>query len=128
MIGKAIVSLLRNDATITTLVGNRILPAPIEQGTEHPCIVYAINNRPVTNCDNGNSIVVNEITIGAYGGTVAAMEAICTNIKRVLNLYKGIVADVNVQGIFLTAESEDRYDEDYRTRFIQQQYTAITLN
>lgn len=117
---------LKNTAAITALVGQRVYPLRIAQGSAMPCIVVSrvSTQRILTHDTTGASGTAHpRFQFDAWASTYAAAKAITDALRGVLNGYAGAMGDptgspVTVQGAYVDAE-EPEYSEDiglYRSR------------
>jgi hypothetical protein len=115
---KAIYHILTNDATISGLVGNRIFPQVIEQGSTYPCLTYRmISTTPYHVKDGADEMATIRVEITAYATKYVDVNAVCNAIIQAVGIltpgiyntvdvrgckYDGIVDGYNVQGMIHT--------------------------
>lgn len=113
----AIYSLLSGNTAITNIVGNKIYPDTIPQGTENPCITFSeIAVMPNNTKTSTSKLDVCTMTINNYHNSQMLAKQLGAIIRNVLDGYKGIVANSNIQSIvFNTSASYYDYEaECYR--------------
>lgn len=126
MIGKAIVALLKADSAVTTLIGSRISPWPLPQKITYPAVAFVVEDKPSQGCDNGTTIIQNEVMLHIMAETLLEAETVGQEIKRVLHRFSGLSGGIQVQSI-VYANGGDDYDDELRKHYIDQMYRATVL-
>jgi hypothetical protein len=100
------------DATVAALVGTRMSPQPLPQGSALPALTYTLVNYEQPVSHNGTSgLEHHTIQIDCWGADTGAAVALFTAVRKRLRGYTGLVGTVRAQGIFL-AQARDLYDDE----------------
>lgn len=126
MIGKAVVALIKADATLNTLIAGRVAPWPLPQKMTFPAVAFVVEDKPSNGCDNGTTIIQNEVTVHIMAETLLEAETVGQEIKRVLHRFNGLAGGVQVQSI-VYANGGDDFDDELRKHYIDQMYRATVL-
>lgn len=107
-----ITSLILSDSGISNLIGTRIYPNKIEQGSEFPQLAHLFLEKPPTNGQGGicarNFEFAIHITSFDYDEALDLKERLIT----LLNNYKGIVSGVNIGYIVFDGDSLNLLEND----------------
>jgi len=108
MIVPTIISQLVNSQEVAAFVDDRIYPVHIPQGVERkPCIAVWIGGNDPSNTNFGKSPVDNmNFMIHVDGKTYADLDALCSDIRDVMEAYGGI----KVQKIRYVTENDNEFD------------------
>lgn len=112
---KVVKTLLGNAAGVSALVGARIYPGPIPQGTTLPAISYEhISTVPLRTLDAaaGYSLVQSRIECTAVAKTYGEQKALVEEIRKALDYQRGTVASIEVVSILRGAAGPDIRDDD----------------
>lgn len=112
-IAPAVYDLLRNDATVSGIVGTRIYPDQVPQNAPYPALVHyktdveqaAFKSGPTTNYKIRWQVDVYSEKYGQSADLAAA-------IKNVLDLYSGTVQSINIQKCYFQSQSDDTFIEE----------------
>ncbi len=113
----AIYSLLSSNTAITNIVGNKIYPDTIPQGTTNPCITFSeISVIPNNTKTSTSKLDLCTVTINNYHNSQMLAKQLGQITRSILDGYKGTVANCNIQSItFNTSTSYYDYEaECYR--------------
>lgn len=123
MIGKAIYSILSNDAGVTALVGTKIYPDIIPLGTAYPATVYSVVSTTPTNVKDGASTLdATVVQVDIYSDDYSEAQSIASAIRTALDTYSGTVATVKVDSCRFAGESTGRFGEETLIFWISQDY------
>lgn len=110
MIEKALVSLLINDSGVSALVGKRVYPMRLKQGTLLPAIVYQRISTPrvLTHDQTYQGLAEPRFQFAVYAETFEEMEACVRAIRVLFQGYKGVVSlgedSIRIDGILTAGE------------------------
>lgn len=127
MIGKAIYSILTNNAEFAAIAGDRVYPLRIAQSATLPAVAYQkISNTP-TQCKEGDTGVDRfRVQINIYAEKYPQQEALGGIIRTALNNFSGTVSGEKITSIIYETET-DLHDDAADIFFLEQDYT-ITIN
>ncbi|MEN7549317.1 DUF3168 domain-containing protein [Rapidithrix thailandica] len=92
MIGDAVRELLVNDATLSGIIGKRMFPQMIPQGTGMPVIAYSIANTQPKSCKvNGEYLDEVDISLLIFSKNYGETEQIGQRVRKVIDDYSGTV-------------------------------------
>lgn len=110
MIVKAIIGILSNTEAVTDLVGDRINPNIIKEGSSYPAIYVSSDRMTKINCRNDNGTRNGIIEVGVYGDTYASVRNIIEAIRNVLDDFDGVSNNVSIC-IMRGVDTGDRFDD-----------------
>lgn len=105
-IRKGLRTFLLADAAVAALVvtGNqvRVYPVKIEQGVTAASIVLnEISGQGDHHMQGASGLVRTRMQIGAWATTADAAHAVFLAVKEAIDGYRGMMGDVDVQGVFI---------------------------
>ncbi|MDR6805569.1 hypothetical protein J2Y45_002122 [Dyadobacter sp. BE34] len=114
MIEEAIIELLLTIPGVTGIVGQRIYPNIIKEGTQLPAMYVAANRMSKMNCDNPMGIKTGVVEIGVHGAEYWHCSDTIMEMRKVLDDYAGKVSNV---GLTFNSGEEvaDGWDDDLDT-------------
>lgn len=110
-IEEGLVAYLNARAAVTALVGNRIYPMLVPQGSDnYPAVTYQIidASSDVT-FDGPSGLAMHWFQVTSWARTYLAMKAVRNALYDALSGFKGSMGTVTVQGCFKSGE-RDQYD------------------
>ena len=98
--GKAIYTILTEDAGVSAVVGNKVYPQIAAQGAAFPFVVYVLQDNSPSDTKSGVS-TLDEIRydIVAAAETYATLSSLTERIRLALDRYTGTVSGVVVDSI-----------------------------
>jgi hypothetical protein len=101
--GKAIYSILTEDAGVSAVVGSRVYPQVAAQGAAFPFVVYVLQDNTPSDTKSGVS-TLDEIRydIVAAAETYSALSSLTERIRLALDRYTGTVSGIVVDSIQFT--------------------------
>lgn len=124
-LGKLTYSLLSNDATIASYVGEKIFPVQVPQDTSFPAIVYQHDSQVPTNIKDGPSpLDVVGLVITIYTQNYSDAQAIAERVRTLLDHFHGTVEGVTVDRISFSGQEDNDFVDDYGFQVISQSYQA----
>lgn len=101
--GKAIYTILTENAGVSAAVGTRVYPQVAAQGAAFPFVVYVLQDNTPSDTKSGAS-TLDEIRydIVAAAETYSALSSLTERIRLALDRYTGTVADVVIDSIQFT--------------------------
>ena len=112
-IGKAIYSILSNDATVSAMVSTRIFPIVAAQDTAFPFVVYTITNQePSMTKDGVSPLDTISVQIDCYALEYDANVTLSNAVRSALDFYTGTVQSQAIQRIRFQGQNDGEYDED----------------
>lgn len=128
---KVIYALLRADAALAALVGERIYPGFIPMGTPLPALAYNQTSRLESNkvALRGGSVVVrSRIEVTAQAKTFPAKKAVLDAVRAACRNRSGVIAGVSVNSVLVDTTGPDMTDaaaglemqsQDFRVTFTE---------
>ena len=121
MIEDVLYSLLKNDATVAGLVGDKIYPYMADENISLPYIVYEETGNEPTNTKQGISdLDTISVNVESYAGSVLDLNTLRAAVRLKLERFKGIVGTKNIDTITFRGESNGYSLEDRIYLNIQQ--------
>ena len=100
LVGKAIYELLVSDATVESLVQEKIFPNVAAQTTEFPFIVYDVtSDDPEDTKDGVSTLDSNTVMVSGYAQTYSKASSLAVAIRDALDRASGIQEGVVIQTI-----------------------------
>jgi hypothetical protein len=101
--GKAIYTILTEDAGVSAIVGTRVYPQVAAQGAAFPFVVYVLQDNTPSDTKSGVS-TLDEIRydIVAAAETYSALSSLTERIRLALDRYSGTVSGIVVDSIQFT--------------------------
>ena len=101
--GKAIYTILTEDAGVSAVVGTRVYPQVAAQGAAFPFVVYVLQDNTPSDTKSGVS-TLDEIRydIVAAAETYTALSSLTERIRLALDRYSGTVSGIVVDSIQFT--------------------------
>ena len=101
--GKAIYTILTEDAGVSAVVGSRVYPQVAAQGAAFPFVVYVLQDNTPSDTKSGLS-TLDEIRydIVAAAETYSALSSLTERIRLALDRYTGTVSGIVVDSIQFT--------------------------
>ena len=101
--GKAIYTILTEDAGVSAVVGSRVYPQVAAQGAAFPFVVYVLQDNTPSDTKSGVS-TLDEIRydIVAAAETYSALSSLTERIRLALDRYSGTVSGIVVDSIQFT--------------------------
>ena len=98
--GRAIYTILTEDAGVSAVVGNKVYPQIAAQGAAFPFVVYVLQDNSPSDTKSGVS-TLDEIRydIVAAAETYASLSSLTERIRLALDRYTGTVGDVVIDSI-----------------------------
>lgn len=123
MIEDVLYSLLKNDATVAGLVGDKIYPYMADENIALPYIVYEETGNEPTNTKQGISdLDTISVNIESYAGSVLDLNTLRAAVRSKLERFNGIVGTKNIDTITFRGESNG-YSLENRIYLNIQQFT-----
>ena len=108
LVGIAIYSILRDDAPVGALIGNRIYPNVATRKAEFPFVVYQVTGDSPTDIKDGVSpLDENAILVMCFSKTYEEASNIADAVRTALDRVNGTYAGVVIQGIQYLGYNED---------------------
>lgn len=124
-LGKLTYSLLSNDSTISSLVGDRVFPVQVPQNASYPVIVYQHDSQVPSNIKDGPSpLDVVGLSLVIYAGAYSTAQSIADKCRELLDYYSGTVEGVQVDKISFSGQSDNDFVEEYGFFVVEQSYQA----
>ena len=101
--GKALYTILTEDAGVSAIVGTRVYPQVAAQGAAFPFVVYVLQDNTPSDTKSGVS-TLDEIRydIVAAAETYTALSSLTERIRLALDRYSGTVSGIVVDSIQFT--------------------------
>ena len=97
-IEEGLVAYVLAQSAITTLIGTRIMPAPLRQESSLPAISYQlISVRDDVLHDGPQGLPDARIQLDCWADTYAGAKTLAAAIKTAVHAYRGLMGTVNVQ-------------------------------
>jgi hypothetical protein len=97
-IEEGLVAFLLAQSGITTLIGTRIMPAPLRQNVQLPAISYQlISVRDDVLHDGPQGLPDTRIQLDCWADTYAGAKTLAATVKTAVHGYKGTMGTVSVQ-------------------------------
>jgi hypothetical protein len=112
---KVVKTLLSGATAVTALVGTRIYPGPIPQGTTLPAISYEhISTVALRTLDAaaGYNLVQSRIEVSAVAKTYSDQKSLVEEIRKALDYQRGTIAGIAVTSIIRGSAGPDLRDDD----------------
>jgi len=107
-IGKAVSAILTGDAAVAALVGTRVWPMRLKQGTLQTSITYQRISAARSHTHDGPvGLNGSRIQVDCWAATYGAADALATAVRRALDNYEGTAAGIRIQRVFLDDESDE---------------------
>ena len=108
LVGIAIYSILRDNAPVGALIGNRIYPNVATRRAEFPFAVYQVTGDEPTDTKDGVSpLDENAISVMCFSKTYEEASDIADAVRTALDRVNGTYSGVVVQGIQFLSYNED---------------------
>lgn len=107
---------------VTDLVGTRVVPAPLEQDSAFPAVVYqriSAAREHAMGSDPG--LAMPRVQIDSWAQTYKAAVELAAEVRGALSRFRGTVTGVEILDAFLENERDD-YDQDRELHRVQQDY------
>lgn len=116
MLNEAIKSILGNDATLQSLVGDRIYPLLTPENGQYPSISYFHVDEPHENeiATGRAGLATPRIQIDAWSNDFDEVWAVSQAIFNALDSFRGTVAGVEIVGA-LCIDRRDFYEQESKT-------------
>lgn len=111
-IAPAVFEILKNDATITDIVGTRIYPDQVPQGAPYPALVHyktEVEQTVIKSAPTKNYKIRWQIDI--YSEKYGQSATLAAAIKDLLDEYSGTVKNINIQACYFQSQSDDTFIE-----------------
>lgn len=100
LIEEALVSLLRSNSTVASLVATRIYPVVIPQGAALPCIEYRqLSGQTEHSHDSNADLARPRYQFTAISASYSQAKTLANAIVAALNNYQGTVSSVQIDAI-----------------------------
>lgn len=107
MIGKLIYNLLSTDATLTALVpAAKMFPYVLNEDTDLPAVVYVIKDVSPEYTKDGWALDGIDFSVISLSPNYAELQDMAMAVRRALEMEVGVVGDITIQHIHMTAMSE----------------------
>lgn len=114
MIEDGIVALLRADATVTGLIGNRIYPVIVPEPTVYPCLSYqVVSASPEATLDSSDR-GSKRVQVDAWGTSYADCKRVLLAVRKVLHLFRGPLPDGTRALVIRHVLELDEFESDGR--------------
>ncbi len=123
---KSIISLLKDDATLSTLVSDDIFPEFAAQNQANPFVLVAqITGFEDPNITEDSTLQDSTVQVDCYANTYQEVTEIADSVDSVLHKYRGLFDSVNFQLILRTNRSDlSEIEGDKRDRRISLDYSV----
>jgi len=93
MLVNGLVTLLRNDGTVSGFVNDRILPIPApEDLSQYPCVTYQVaSDLPGYTLTNSDGVTTSRVVFNCYGLRYGDAYSLARAVKAVLSSYQGML-------------------------------------
>lgn len=107
LLGEALVTVLRANASVAGLVGERIFPRRYPQGKKFPAIKYGDGARTefVKNLDGSQQDAVTTLTMACGATSDSAAKQLARAVRTALHGYRGTVAGLRIDRLMVPAQS-----------------------
>jgi len=123
MIGKAIYSILSNDAGVTNLLSTRIYPTLAPQGTAHPYATYRITNTEMVGTKETDiPREMPQVQIDVFARSRADAENAGAAIRSALHGYTGTVEGIKITECRIINHDDEQLDAEYLLYIVTQDY------
>lgn len=108
LVGKAIYSILSNNASVDALISDRIYPNVAKQTSAFPFVVYNVTgDSPTVTKDGVSDLDENAILILCYSQTYSQASDLADKVRTALDRVDGTFAGVELQGIQYLSYNDD---------------------
>lgn len=128
-IAPAVFDLLRNDATIQGIVGDRIYPDQIPQNVPYPALVHY--KQSVERTAFKDSPTVNykvRYQVDVYAAKFSEAETLAQAVETKLHGYSGTVKGINIQNCYYQDKSDDSFVEELQAHAVQVSFLFRIVN
>lgn len=122
--GTAIYRLLRDDATVGAIIGDKIYPGIIPESIAYPAVRYSELSQVFDETKDG-PIATGEhsFEVHIYSLEYSQAQRIATAIKSALDWYTGTVNSIVIERIRFTDQSDDPFQDEKELFQITQEYS-----
>ena len=121
-IEKVIYSKLSGDSDVSALVATRIYPVNLPQKPTYPAIVYTrISGERAYSLGGPSDLASPRFQIDCFASTYSAAKDLASKIRSAINGFRGTVAGVLVQGVFLENDN-DIFEDDFSVYRVSSDY------
>jgi len=108
IVGKALFSILYNDANVAGVVSSRIYPELAPSDAVAPYIVYSVvSNTPSDIKEDGGSVDISQIEIYSFHSSYKSSIDLAVNVRAALDRVNGTYGGVKIQSIKYNNEQMD---------------------
>ena len=128
LIKNLVTYILKNDATMTSLVGNNIYPIIAPQGTDWPFVV--VSTIDVTPSDFKDGVSTNDeylFQVDIYAQTESECQTIASRVRTLLDDYTGTANSVQVSRIRFRGSEDSDFDIDLEIFAKSQEYRGLVI-
>ena len=106
---EAIIARLLADPGVTAIVGTRVHPGSVPQGTALPAIVFnRVDGAPLYSDDGEAGLETERVQIDCWSDSYSEAKRLARAVRASLSAFAGTVAGVAFQNILLDAERDLR--------------------
>jgi hypothetical protein len=116
MVNKAVYYILKNDPTLSGLVGSKVYPNVVPEETKAPAVVFSRDSIEPEYDKSGNVVDISEVSIWAYALKYPEVIDIISAVRASLELVKGTFNGVTVISSNMT-KGDEGYDVESDTYF-----------
>lgn len=122
--GTAIYNLLKDDASVGALIGDRIYPGIIPDGVTYPAVTYSELSQVFDETKDGPLPTGQHgFDVDIYAYEYAGAQSIASAIKSALDWYTGTVNTVVIERIRLIDQTDLPYEDEKELFHIAQEYS-----
>lgn len=114
MIEDGIVALLRADATLTGLIGNRIYAVIVPEPTVYPCLSYQVVSASPEYTLDSKRCGAKRIQFDAWGTSYSDCKNVLRALSKVLELFRGLLPDGTRALLIYNVLELDQFESDGR--------------
>lgn len=115
---KVINALLKAHAPLVALVGTRIIPGEIAQGTTLPAVAYnhiSTNERNTASMSESAALATTRIEVAVQAKSYPEQKALIAAVRTACKNKQGVIAGVTVHSVLSDTVGPDMHDGDTAT-------------
>lgn len=124
---KAIVSRIKGDSTLNTLIEGRVFPDVVKQIALFPSVLYSVATNKSQTLDGGTRIDTNTVSFFVYADDLISGLGIGKHLQRLFDQYYGESGGENIHWSNWV-DGENGYDAELMKPFRIETFTIIELN
>jgi Protein of unknown function (DUF3168) len=113
MFEKGLRNLIINDSTVGPLVGDRVRPMMLPEGSTLPAMVFTVvATTPLASMDGVNALQTKRVQIDCYAANAPAAKQLAAALHNLLDGYKGTLSEGTLVMSSLPDQDVDSFEYD----------------